>query len=94
MLKWHHVPLFAALLLSTGCAVLSPLKRPEAPGLQAASEHVPDDGYEDYAGVIHIHTKYSDGAGTFEDIARVANAERLNYLIVTDHNTLQPLRDG
>ena len=51
-------------------------------------------GYRDYVGVLHIHTRYSDGAGTYEEIARIANAQRLDYLIVTDHNTLQPLRDG
>ena len=53
-----------------------------------------DDGYQDFVGVIHIHTQYSDGAGTYEEIARIANAQRLDYLIVTDHNTLKPLRDG
>lgn len=53
-----------------------------------------EDGYQDFVGVIHIHTQYSDGAGTYEDIARVANDQRLDYLIVTDHNTLKPLRDG
>ena len=57
-------------------------------------EGVPEDGYRDCPGIIHIHTKYSDGAGTFEHIARVANALKLDYLIVTDHNTLAPLRDG
>ena len=49
----------------------------------------------DYAGVIHIHTTYShDAMGTFEEAVRVANAQRLDYLVITEHNTLQPLRDG
>lgn len=76
-----------------GCAVLS-RPRPHAPAAVDRPAHSLDDGHDDYTGVIHIHTQYSDGAGTFEEIARVANAQRLDYLVVTDHNTLQPLRDG
>ena len=75
-----------------GCAVLTRLPNPVI-ATGKTSTALLDDGYEDHVGVIHIHTRYSDGAGTYEDIARVANAQRLDYLIVTDHNTLQPLRD-
>jgi len=85
-----------ALLLAltgAGCAVITRPRHGISPS-GAPSADVPDDGYEDYAGAIHIHTRYSDGAGTFADIARVANAQRLDYLIVTDHNTLSPLREG
>jgi len=53
-----------------------------------------DDGYYSVTGVMHIHTRYSDGTGTFKEIERIANRERLDYIVVTDHNTLQPLRDG
>lgn len=96
------LPLLMALLFSGvscgagGCAVF--VRPPGAPSSQAAPAQeparTPSGTYHDYVGVIHIHTAYSDGAGTFEDIARVANAQRLDYLIVTDHNTLQPLREG
>jgi len=81
------------LILSAGCAVLGPIKRQVPPTERQALE-VLDDGHEDFTGVIHIHTIYSDGGGTFEDIARVANQQQLDYLIVTDHNTLKPLADG
>jgi len=54
-----------------------------------------DDGYEDFTGVIHIHTTYShDAHGRFEDVVRVANAQGLHYVITTEHNNLQALRDG
>jgi hypothetical protein len=79
------------LLFAGGCAVFSTPGRPAPFVRPTAAVH---DPYEDRTGVIHIHTVYSDGAGTFEDVARVANSQRLDYLIVTDHNTLQPLRDG
>ena len=68
--------------------------RPRFPKKTDAPKELLDDGYHDFAGVIHIHTRYSDGAGTFEDVARAANKNRLDYIIVTDHNTLRPLRDG
>ena len=54
-----------------------------------------DDGYLDYSGVIHIHTRYShDAHGHIEDVIRVANEQHLDYVIVTEHNNLHPLRDG
>ncbi len=80
--------------LCGGCSVLTPI------GHHVPKTHAPkltevlEDNYHDFVGVIHIHTIYSDGAGTYEDVARVANQLKLDYLIVTDHNTLQPLRDG
>jgi hypothetical protein len=55
----------------------------------------PDDGYRDVVGVIHIHTRYShDAHGRFEDVVRTANAQRLDYCILTEHNNLRALRDG
>ncbi|MHB8483341.1 MAG: PHP domain-containing protein, partial [Nitrospiria bacterium] len=52
------------------------------------------EGYYDYQGVIHFHTNYSgDATGTFEEIARIANEQKVDFLISTDHNTLRPLED-
>lgn len=52
------------------------------------------EGYYDYQGVIHFHTNYSgDATGTFEEIARVAGQQKVDFLISTDHNTLRPLED-
>ncbi|MFI5305179.1 MAG: hypothetical protein ACHQYP_10355, partial [Nitrospiria bacterium] len=51
-------------------------------------------GYFDYQGVIHFHTNYSgDATGSFEQIARVSNKEKIDFMVSTDHNTLQPLYD-
>lgn len=50
--------------------------------------------YTDYAGIIHVHTTYSDGRGTVEDVAKRANRQNLDFIIITDHNTLKPLKDG
>lgn len=45
-------------------------------------------------GVIHVHSVYSDGSGTVEEIAVSAAAAGLDFVVLTDHNTLAPLRDG
>ncbi len=88
-----HLAWWSVLLSLSGCALFTvPHGRGSPPG--PTSPRLLEDGYEDYVGVIHIHTRYSDGAGTYEDIARIANAQALNYLIVTDHNTLRALREG
>ncbi|HNP72340.1 MAG TPA: CehA/McbA family metallohydrolase [Kouleothrix sp.] len=41
-----------------------------------------------YPGALHMHTTFSDGSGTVEDLARAARAAGLRWIIVTDHDTL------
>ena len=36
-------------------------------------------------GVIHVHTRRSDGSGTMDDVAAAAAAAGLKFVIVTDH---------
>jgi len=47
-----------------------------------------------YKGSFHLHSNYSDGSGTFKEITMSAKKAGLDFVIVTDHRTLQPLRDG
>ncbi len=48
----------------------------------------------DYGGLIHVHSDYSaDATGSYESLAGVASAQGLRFVVVTDHNTLQPLID-
>lgn len=88
--------LAAALLLCAGCGGMTGLRparvfqalRPE--GLEPAAYP-----YRDVAGVVHVHTTYShDAHGTFEDAVRAANAQRLDFIIFTEHNNLKPLVEG
>jgi len=82
------------LMTAAGCATL-PLPHLTTQSAARIPAGVLDDGYEDYVGVIHVHTTYShDAHGTFHDAIRIANAQRLDYLIFTEHNNLQSLRDG
>jgi hypothetical protein len=43
---------------------------------------------QDLAGVIHCHSTHSDGTGTVPEIAAAARVAGLDYLLLTDHDTL------
>jgi hypothetical protein len=80
-------------LLCSGCATFQFLdwsgKRPafEAPA--------PDLGLHDYVGVFHVHSRHShDSKGNLEEIVRAAQKAGAHFVVVTDHNTLQGLREG
>ena len=45
-------------------------------------------------GAIHVHTSYSDGSGSMEEIIDAARAASLDFLIVTDHDTVRAAKDG
>ena len=51
-------------------------------------------GGERYSGAIHMHSTYSDGGGSVEDIVRAGQNAGPDFLILTDHDTVQPLLDG
>lgn len=40
----------------------------------------------EYVGNLHMHTTYSDGYGSHQDIADAAIATKLDFVVVTDHN--------
>jgi hypothetical protein len=50
--------------------------------------------YHEYSGVIHIHTTYSDGSGTYQQIGKMCDSLGLDFAIITDHNTTQPMKDS
>ncbi len=47
-----------------------------------------------YMGAIHVHSTYSDGGGTVADIVRAGQRTGLDFVVLTDHDTLQPRFDG
>lgn len=48
----------------------------------------------DYTGAIHMHSVFSDGTAKPDEIAGYANEVGLDYIILTDHNTLQAKQLG
>ncbi|MBU1023282.1 hypothetical protein KKB99_03245 [bacterium] len=49
--------------------------------------------YNQYSGIVHVHTTYSDGGGTFEEVGQTADEIGMHFLITCDHNTIQPYLD-
>ena len=39
-------------------------------------------------GALHMHTRHSDGSGTLPDLVRAARACSLDFILISDHNTL------
>ncbi len=69
-------------LLFEGCSVLP--KFPSSPFLTEKENGPP------YRGVFHVHTKYShDSSGSIEDVIHAANGQHLDFVVITDHNTLK-----
>lgn len=48
----------------------------------------------EYIGAIHMHSTFSDGTGEVPDIAKFADEVGLDFIMLTDHNTLRALQEG
>ena len=83
MKRWRRIALAAAGVLA-GAYVVSVLRFGPLP-LEGLA---PGDGYARVAGVIHVHTTMSDGGGTPESVVAAAQQAGLDFLAITDHNTL------
>ncbi len=46
-----------------------------------------------YVGAIHIHTTYSDGTGTVDEVINAAQKSKLDWIIITDHSPVK-FEDG
>lgn len=52
------------------------------------------DTYNEICGAIHLHTTYSDGGVSIQELIGAAQDVGLDYIVVTDHMTLDGLSDG
>lgn len=50
--------------------------------------------YKDLKGDFHIHTKYSDGDDTVEEIARAAQQRGYEYICIADHSKSEHIAHG
>jgi hypothetical protein len=55
---------------------------------------VPSETKHDLSGVLHVHSLYSDGTGTVAEIARAARRNDLDFVLLTDHDTLEAAERG
>ncbi len=42
---------------------------------------------------LHMHTTYSDGSKTVEEILKMCEEKGLKYISITDHNTCKAYND-
>jgi hypothetical protein len=54
----------------------------------------PRNEWRDLAGAVHVHSTYSDGAGDVPTVMEAARRAGVDWLLLSDHNTQRPLRDG
>ena len=45
-------------------------------------------------GVLHVHSAHSDGSGSVHEIIEAAQGAEIDFLILTDHNTMQAKIEG
>ncbi len=48
----------------------------------------------EYTGAIHIHSRFSDGSGSVADIVAAAAGTGVDFLALTDHNTVEARDEG
>jgi len=48
----------------------------------------------EYVGALHMHSVFSDGSGEVPEIANFADEVGLDFIALTDHNTLRALKEG
>ncbi|GAA1870270.1 CehA/McbA family metallohydrolase [Asanoa iriomotensis] len=94
LLRLHRIPPdgleFEVTATTSGTAPAEP-EPPAAPPRphRPLRRDLPEvDGRRWIAGDLHAHTVHSDGAHTIDELAALAAARGLDFLAVTDHNTV------
>lgn len=105
-IRWSRVELYWSVLSCQGLfATLRerfqyvPSKRSTRAGVDDVARPGREDSlglprYYDYAGAVHVHSTYSDGAGTVKEIADAANQAGLDFVVLCDHSSLDARTAG
>lgn len=94
LIRLHRIPpqgLDFEVTATTSTSSPAPPTAPEAPPRPERPPRpaLPDvDGRRWLAGDLHAHTVHSDGVHTIDELAALAVARGLDFLAVTDHNTV------
>ncbi|MGI4787664.1 MAG: PHP domain-containing protein [Janthinobacterium lividum] len=101
MLRWSRVRLYLSILTCEGLFATLRERVQYAPPLPPKPKSEERGGktlgmprFYDYAGALHVHSTYSDGAGSVEEIAAAANRAGLDFLVLCDHSNLQAITNG
>lgn len=84
ILKWVAFIISAIIVVSMANSLLT-YRIDRRPGVQYGK-------YSEYCGVVGIQTKYSDGVATYRQIGKTCDSLRLDFAIITDINTIQPMK--
>jgi len=85
------------LYRTLGMQPVPPELREDAGEVEAAlAGQIPEDlvRIEDVRGMVHCHTRWSDGRATVEEMARAAEAMGMEYLTITDHSRVAAYAGG
>ncbi|MGV9804617.1 CehA/McbA family metallohydrolase [Micromonospora chersina] len=94
LLRLHRIPPEGLDYEVTATTSTTPQPAPPAPAAPPRPDRpprrdLPDvDGRRWLAGDLHAHTVHSDGAQTIDELAALAAGRGLDFLAVTDHNTV------
>jgi len=50
-------------------------------------------GLREVKGAVHVHSRYSDGSGTVGEILDAAAAAHLDFVVITDHDSMEAAAD-
>lgn len=79
-----------------GMPYIEPELRENTGEIEAAlKKRLPDIiGYGDVKGDLQMHTRYSDGSNTIEEMAIAAKALGHSYILITDHSKTRAIANG
>lgn len=91
MIQWDQnasYPSEEAIFDAAGIVFIPPyLREKESILKRAIAHHLPDVIQpKDIKGIIHSHSKWSDGSNTLEEMAQAAIEQGLEYLVISDHS--------
>ncbi len=86
----------AEIFFKLGMDFIPPELRENAGELEAAAEHKLPDlvNIEDIKGVLHVHSNYSDGVNSLEEMALAAKKMGFTYVGISDHSRSAPYAGG
>ena len=82
MRRGPRLVIVAAVLLVAGLALRIFFWKP----LSLIDDSAPSNGLTHLSGIVHVHTTFSDGGGTPEEVIAAAQKAGVSFLIITDHN--------
>jgi DNA polymerase (family 10) len=83
------------LFAKLGLPFIVPELREDRGEVDVESDGLPDLlDIGDYRGDLHMHTRWSDGSATVEEMARVAKERGYEYIAITDHSQFLKVANG